>query len=120
MLCGNYLKFEIKSNQSGGSPHCRLCSYEIDSLEHLIAQCFKFDDVRTRMKTSISSILKESKIQINISDLSDKQFTQFVLDPSSLNLPSRVNINHPVLPQLFQQSRDFCFAIDRIRAKFIT
>ena len=41
MLTGNYLTFEIKSLQSGGSAECRICSQseetpQMESLEHQI------------------------------------------------------------------------------------
>ena len=119
MLTGNYLTFEMKSNQSGGSPQCRLCLSENETLRHLISICGTFEDLRSRIKTSITSICTENKIEIDVKKLTHEQFTQFILDPSSMNLSKRVNINHPALPLLFQQSRDFCYAIDRIREKLI-
>ena len=72
------------------------------------------------------SICKENDIKININDFTYqgvskipwyKQFAQYILDPSSLNLPKRVPIDHPALPLLFQQSRDFCYSIDQVRSK---
>ena len=40
-----------------------------------------------------------------------EKLTQFILDPSSLNLSQCVNINHPALPALFEISRNLCNAI---------
>ena len=124
MLTGNFLTFEIKSGQSGGSPFCRLCESEndskpasIESLEHLIAQCDYFNDMRQRITSLMSNLCKEAKLDIKLSELSDGQLTQFILDPSSLNLKRRVAINHPLLPTLFQLSRDFCYGIDKSRSK---
>ena len=51
--------------------------------------------------------------------LSNGDLTNFILDPSSLNLKKRVSINHPVLPSLFKLSRDFCYKIDSNRGKII-
>ena len=51
MLSGNYLTFEVKSRQSGGSDKCCLCyddvtsTGEVKSLEHLIAHCVKLQDL---------------------------------------------------------------------------
>ena len=119
MLTGNYLTYEIKSNQSGGSPQCRLCLVESESLEHLISRCVKIDHIRTQIKEKMMSICQESGISIDINNLSDKDFAQFSLDASSINLMQRVDINHPALPKLFQQSRNFCYAIDRSRIQLL-
>ena len=129
MLCGNYLTYEIKSSQSGGSPYCRLCLDEsnestestksIESLEHLISVCEKLKVVRTQIQSTILSICNDNGIKIDINKLTNKQFAQFLLDPSSMNLPKRIPIDHPALPLLFQQSRDFCYAIDCLRRKVI-
>ena len=83
MLCGNYLTFEMKSNQSGGSPQCRLYLSENETLRHLILICGTFEDLRSRIKTSITSICIENKIEIDVKKLTHEQFTQFILDPSS-------------------------------------
>jgi hypothetical protein len=116
MLTGNYLTFEIKSNQSGGSPECRLCFAEIESLEHLISKCVQFNDIRTRIKTEMMTMCQKS---IDFNDFSDSDFAQFALDPASMNLKKRVDINHPALPKLFQKSRDFCYSIDRSRSRLL-
>ena len=121
MLSGNYLTFEVKSRQSGGSDQCRLCwndvtaTGEIESLEHLIAQCVKLEDLRKRITTTMTNICQQAEIPIDLNELSSNEFCQFILDPSSISLSRRVNITHPVLPQLFCLSRDFCFAIDKER-----
>ena len=125
MLCGNYLTFEIKSVQSGGSADCRICSQleetpQTESLEHLISRCVQFDDIRTQIKEKMMTVCRESKISIDIYNLSDQDFTQFALDPSSMNLKCRVAINHPALSDLFQHSRDFCYAIDQKRTRILS
>ena len=117
MLSGNYLTFEQKSQQSGGSPLCRLCKNDTDpeTLEHLIAKCEELSDIKSRITNSMTSICQEAGVNINLSLLSSSQLTQFILDPSSMNLKHRVDIRHPILPSLFQLSRDYCFAIDKRR-----
>ena len=121
MLVGNYLTFEEKSLQSGGSPYCRLCSEksEYESLEHLISRCVKFSDIRTKISNQMRNIIKESRLDLDPTTFPDDKFTQFLLDPSSLNLERRVSINHPILPRLYQLSRDFCYFIDKSRTEFL-
>ena len=108
MLSGNYLTFYEKSLQSGGSPFCRLCSNlsEPETLEHLISRCGALTETRNKILNEMKDTCMESELDIDISTLSDAKLTQFLLDPSSLNLEKRVNITHPCLPKLFQISRD--------------
>ena len=40
---------------------------------------------------------------------------QFILDPTSLNLKTRVSLNDPLVPQFYKLSRDFCFLLDKTR-----
>ena len=119
MLSGNYLTHELKSQQSGGSPFCRLCENEshTETLEHLIGKFEGLADIRSRIIISMNNTCQGAGLNINLNLYSSQQLTQFVLDPSSINLKQRVSISHPILPQLFQLSRDFCFAIDRSRTK---
>ena len=119
MLCGNYPTFDIISQQSGGSSKCRLCTNLCESTEHLISQCPKFDSLRAQIKSEMNSICEKSNIKINVNEFNNSEFTQYLLDPCSLNLRKRVNINDPALPQLYKLSRDFCYAIDKTRAKII-
>ena len=95
MLTGNYLTFEIRSLQFGGSAECRLCSDPIESFEHLISYCSHFNDIRLRIKSEMMSICTKSNLKVNLNDISSGEFNQFILDPSSLNLAKRVNITHP-------------------------
>ena len=122
MLAGNYLTFEEKSKQSGGSPYCRLCSdiSEPESLEHLISKCEGIHETRTRILNTMSSICQDVGLDIDLTQFSNDQVTRFVLDPSSMTLTKRISISHPPLPALFQLSRDFCYTIDRKRMKVLT
>ena len=121
MLSGNYLTFEEKSLQSGGSPFCRLCIdvSEPESLKHLISKCEGTLEIRSRIITKMNNLCHDAGLNIDLKSFSNELLVQFVLDPSSLNLKNRVSINHPVLPSLFQISRDFCYSIDRKRIKVI-
>ena len=121
MLAGNYLTFEEKSLQSGGSPYCRLCDdiTEPESLEHLISKCSGIHDTRTRIINTMQSLCQEAGLDIDLVQFSTDQLTRFVLDPSNISLKIRVSISHPVLPALFQLSRDFCYTIDKKRMKVL-
>ena len=129
MLVGNYLTFEIKSQQSGGSPYCCLCQNnnndnnelsedpKVETIEHLVSNCRSLSDTRINILDEMKKLCHEAGLKIDIDNFTNSELTQFVLDPSSLNLKNRISINHPILPKLFQLSRDFCYKIDRSRIK---
>ena len=51
MLSGDYFTFETKSIQSGGSPHCRCCSFRPspnENLVHILTNCGAYSDIRER------------------------------------------------------------------------
>ena len=119
MLVGDYLTYDLKSIRSGGSPHCRCCSNQSSAKEdivHILTQCDAYNDIRERIYPEFSAVCNESKSGLEFQTLhSEYSLTQFILDPSSLNLERRININDPVLEKLFQVSRDFCYTINSRR-----
>ena len=120
MLCGNLLTYQTKFNQSGsGSPHCRLCDSKSETLCHIIASCIAYEETRKRIMNEMDQLLQTSESNLEISNFvqTEVNLTQFVLDPSSMNLYPRVHIKDPILPRLFKLSRDLCFAINKIRNK---
>ena len=48
-----------------------------------------------------------------------EKLCQFILDPTSLNLESRISVNDPMVNLFFQTSRDLCFSINEKRLKLI-
>ena len=124
MLVGDYMTFEIKSQQSGGSPMCRGClelTPSIESLEHILTECKLYSDIRTRIFTEYENACNQTKNKLNFSAITQNksQLCQFILDPSSLNLHIRVNIADNALGTLFKISRDFCYAVNAARLKYL-
>ena len=52
MLCQDYLTYEKRADQSGGSPHCRSCNPGPDqprppeSLVYILAECEQYSEIR--------------------------------------------------------------------------
>ena len=95
LLSGNYLTYGIRAQQNGGSPICRICTSK--------------------------ELCKETVNDINFDLITkdDEQFCQFILDPTSLNLPTRVNIADPVAMKFFKLSRIFCYNMDKSRSQLL-
>ena len=121
MLTGSYLTFKTKSEQSGGSPLCRLCRSGEELLIHLVASRPVMSDTRNKAISDMIGLAWNSQSQVDLTQyLSDEYFTtQFVLDVTSMNLPKRVSASDPVLSLFFKLSRDLCFYIDKTRTKLL-
>jgi hypothetical protein len=48
---------------------------------------------------------------------SEETWTQFTLDPTSMNLREGVHVNDPIDPELFKLSRDISYSINKRRMK---
>ena len=82
----------------------------------MLTQCFAYQDIRERILNEIYNICTHiPSLEIDSIFQDDQLLTQFILDPSSLNLKSRVNTNDPLLPQLFVKSRNLCHSIYKRR-----
>ena len=123
MLVGDYLTYETKANQSGGSPHCRCCpdphpnQLITEDLKHILVVCGAYLDIRTRMLPEFYDVCSKSKSKLNFDKIMESQETlcQFILDPASFNLKERIHMSDPVLDQLYMLSRDYCFAVSSAR-----
>ena len=68
MLAGDYLTYEIKSKQSGGSPHCRCCPHTPSSplppeetILHIVTECLAYSSIRTRIVEQYRSTCLETR-----------------------------------------------------------
>ena len=109
---------------SENSPHCRLCSAECEHTQHILTECRGTSDVRERLYPELVNlvfdILPTSGILIN-DQTSNSMLTQFILDPTSLNLPNthRISFQHPRLSDLYRLSQDWCNAVYSCRPRLL-
>ena len=125
MLSGDYLTFEKKARRSGGSPHCRSCletPAKNESFTHILTECNAYTDIRERIFPEYYEACRTTKSKLNFLDIceNDNTLTQFILDPSSLNLKNRVHMSDEALHTLFKISRDYCFTINSRRMRKIS
>ena len=95
MLAGDFYTYEVKSDQSGGSPHCRSCSDEskpVENLQHILTSCMAYSHIHIidKMVGEYQQICNSSKSDLPFQQIySDKEnFCQFILYPASFNLTS--------------------------------
>ena len=122
-LSGNYLTYSIKAKQSGGSPHCKICPVPScdETYSHIISSCHGMAVEREKLLSDMKILCSNSRSSINFDKIveDEKSLCQFVLDPTSLNLPTRVQLNDPLLGDFFRLSRDYCHLMDKIRTRLL-
>ena len=84
-----------------------------------MALCPAYESKRLKITEEIGKLCLTGKSEINLEEIMKNPniLTQFILDPSSFNLKSRVNISEPILGPLFKLSRDLCNRIHSERLK---
>ena len=122
MLVGDFYTYEMKSLQSGGSSHCRLCcEMKSESISHILTHCSAYSDIRMRIFQEYAYLCLQSCSGVDFSELlsDNEKLRQFILDPTSLNLQKRVNPGDPLLGTFIQKSKDICFGISELRLKLL-
>ena len=108
----------MKSSQSGGSAQCRICFSGADeTVSHVVATCQGTANVRNRILPEYENLCKLTKHNINFEDIrkNEENLCQFILDPTSLYLPTRLSVQDPLVSEIFKRSRELCFIIDKTR-----
>ena len=122
-LSGNYPTQKIVAEQSSrGSTICKLCVYNLEeSISHVICTCKAYEIERNRIFTQFSQLchLTRNKLKFEHFQENEEVLCQFLLDPTSLNLPVRVSLEDPIVFDFFNLSRDLCFIIDKLRKKLL-
>ena len=76
---------------------------------------------RDRLFDEYRKLCSLTKNCINFNKIleNEKQLCQFILEPTSLNLPVRVSLNDPLVQEFLKLSRDFCYLIDKTRIRLL-
>ena len=122
LLLGDYLLNSKKSRHRGGSPNCELCNKNLpETCQHFISLCEILHDVRDKTKQKLRELcVSKGWNFINDILINETLFTQFILDPTSMNLPKRINMNDKSINEVFTINRNFCSSIHHIRLKKIS
>ena len=86
-------------------------------VSHVIVSCQRLATERNNIFCEYKNLCTLTKNNICFDEIlkSEEITCQFILDPSSLNLPVRVSSYDPILPQFYRLSRDMCFILDKTR-----
>ena len=126
ILCSDILTYERRAKYCGGSPHCRLCNLDQcfekrpkEDVLHILIQCPAFRETRERIITEMRHLCEERSYDlISVFDC-NTLLTQFILDCTSLYLPTRISPEDPLCRNIFTLSRDLCYAICSERSRML-
>ena len=117
-LAGDYLSNDKLARQGGKSPICSLCDSESETYSHIITRCHVLKEPREKMLKTLSEFCHFNEyLFFNEIMNNEEELTQFILDPTSMNLSYRININDKKLPQLMYICRNFCNSLHNTRMK---
>ena len=127
MLAGDYPCNLYISRDPQQDPSCLLCLSEFpekpaqtEDMVHLIARCRVTADIRARILPNLFNTLS-AHLPSNglLQHPNQMNITQFILDPTSLNLPHDIRISptHPALRPVLSICRTLCFAIHKDRSR---
>ena len=121
LLSGDFVSYEVIGRQQRSDQSCRLCPASIESIKHILTECPATSEKRERLLPELLNILAAVNPENGLleSTTSKSTLTQFLLDPTSMNLSSRfrISVQHPQLKDLFTLSRDWCYAVTSCRKK---
>ena len=121
-LSGNYLTYEVKAEQTGGSSICKICQTgSVETVSHIISSCSGMATERDKLFLDLRNLCTLTKNNLSLDNFmhSENVLTQFILDPTSLNLSMRVSLQDPIVSAFYRLSRDICFILDKTRLKLL-
>ena len=123
LLTGDFPSFELIGQQQRSDQSCRLCSYPVESTQHILTECRATSDVQERLLPELLNLLAaiDPTNDLLLQNHSRLSLTQFILDPTSFNLNRgiRISFQNARLPELFTLCRDWCFSVISLRKKLL-
>ena len=101
-LTGDIDSYHHMSLDRGVDPSCRLCSAPCEHTQHILTECCSTAEIRDRLYPQLVNIVSDIQPSCGLlKQSSNHLLTQFIIDPSSMNLPN-INSQHPRLHELFR------------------
>ena len=126
MLSGDYLCYANLACDRGVDPHCRVCQAHshhpapAEDLVHLLTRCRATADTRDRiMPVLINTVAQYFPSNGLLSTPNHGSLTQFILDCSSLNLPTNIRIHpsHQGFTSITKECSNLVYALHQDRTR---
>ena len=123
IFAGDFLTAERLAADNGSDHKCKLRHAQVEDLDHVLTQCRASTDIRERILPELLNTVLQAQpdCSILLCPVQAQHLTQFILDCTSLNLPSscRVVVHNPAAGRVFHVARNWCFGISRARARLL-
>ena len=129
MLSGDYPCYSHLGYDQNQPTHCRLCLAvhpnkppPEENMVHLLAMCRGTSDIRSpfisNLLNTVSLYFPENELLVHTNHT---HLTQFILDPTSLNLPTTIRVapGHPAMAHILDISRSLCYATHKARTNLL-
>ena len=121
-LTSDYLTNERRAKDNPAlSSACVLCSDPLDSIEHVMVTCRATSEVTRRIYPELVNAISQVQPTCRILQFhpSPSILTQFLLDPTSMNLPDSIRVpsHNPGVSIICKISRDWCFSVSNERSR---
>ena len=112
IFAGDFLTAERLAADNGSDHKCKLRHAQVEDLDHVLTQCRASTDIRERILPELINTVLQAQpgCSILLSPVQAQHLTQFILDCTSLNLPSscRVVVHNPAAGRVFHVPRNWC------------
>ena len=128
MLSGDYPCQYYIGRDRNQDTACLICKqllpppHQTEDMEHLLTSCRGTADTRSKiLPDMLNEISRHFPNNLVLTSPGNLWITQFILDPTSLNLPmtARISPDHPALPHVLSACRNYCFIIHKNRSRLI-
>ena len=128
MLAGDYPCYSYLAHDRGVPPHCRLCTRLAqpqhqppeEDLSHILTRSRATAETRQRLLPDLLNLVATYDPDHGLLyEPTDNTLTQFILDSTSLNLPSncRISARHPLYTHIARHCSDITYAIHKDRTR---
>ena len=130
MLSGDYpCQFYIGRDRHQDTA-CHLCKQlssphhqpQAEDMSHLLTSCRATVDTRSKVLPDLlNEISRYFPNNLVVTSPGYPWLTQFILDPTSLNLPmtARISPDHPALSGILAKCRTYCFTVHKDRSRLL-
>ena len=87
-------------------------------IKKIICSSDGFYEIKENCITKFITVIKNEIIFEEISS-NTELLSQFILDPLSLNLKTRVHTSDPLVPEFYKLSRIYCYIMDKTRLRLL-
>ena len=103
-------------------PHHHHHHVQPEDMTHLLTTCRATADIRSKLLPDLlNEVSRHFPSSLILTSSDNVLLTQFILDPTSINLPMNIRISpdHPSLSYILSRCRNYCFVVHKDRNRIL-